>query len=268
VDLTRKLTCGIINEDLILMYSLGVILKKGIKIAAASLFAILLHSQANATTVAFSGTGAFSNVTNCQGGSGGCSITATGGGNGNTQLNMSGTSGVSTLVANPINTNINVTSFSNDVTIGELTWVNNATRNADQSFNVNYTFTLHFTLPNNVQDSELFSLLVQQPTNPPGDVISGLTIAAQPIGLGPFTLNGITVSDIHFSLLAPVASGETFTGGVWDNPEGNTSQLVLTADFAVAAVPEPSTWAMIILGFAGIGFLSYRRKGRASFRLA
>jgi hypothetical protein len=28
---------------------------------------------------------------------------------------------------------------------------------------------------------------------------------------------------------------------------------------AVQAVPEPSTWAMMILGFAGIGFLAYRR---------
>jgi hypothetical protein len=27
-----------------------------------------------------------------------------------------------------------------------------------------------------------------------------------------------------------------------------------------AAVPEPSTWAMMILGFAGIGFMAYRRK--------
>jgi hypothetical protein len=27
-----------------------------------------------------------------------------------------------------------------------------------------------------------------------------------------------------------------------------------------AAVPEPSTWAMIILGFAGIGFMAYRRR--------
>ena len=30
---------------------------------------------------------------------------------------------------------------------------------------------------------------------------------------------------------------------------------------SVAAVPEPSTWAMIMLGFAGIGFMAYRRKG-------
>jgi hypothetical protein len=28
----------------------------------------------------------------------------------------------------------------------------------------------------------------------------------------------------------------------------------------VGAVPEPSTWAMMILGFAGIGFIAYRRK--------
>ena len=29
-----------------------------------------------------------------------------------------------------------------------------------------------------------------------------------------------------------------------------------------AAVPEPSTWAMMILGFAGIGFMAYRRKSK------
>jgi hypothetical protein len=28
----------------------------------------------------------------------------------------------------------------------------------------------------------------------------------------------------------------------------------------VAAVPEPSTWAMLLLGFAGIGFMAYRRR--------
>lgn len=27
-----------------------------------------------------------------------------------------------------------------------------------------------------------------------------------------------------------------------------------------AAVPEPSTWAMMILGFIGVGFMAYRRK--------
>jgi hypothetical protein len=28
------------------------------------------------------------------------------------------------------------------------------------------------------------------------------------------------------------------------------------------AVPEPSTWAMMILGFAGIGVMAYRRKSK------
>jgi hypothetical protein len=27
-----------------------------------------------------------------------------------------------------------------------------------------------------------------------------------------------------------------------------------------AAVPEPFTWAMMILGFCGLGFMAYRRK--------
>ena len=29
----------------------------------------------------------------------------------------------------------------------------------------------------------------------------------------------------------------------------------------VAAVPEPSTWAMMIFGFLGLGFMAARRKG-------
>jgi len=39
--------------------------------------------------------------------------------------------------------------------------------------------------------------------------------------------------------------------------------------FGVAfAVPEPSTWAMMILGFAAVGFVAYRQKSRAALRLA
>jgi PEP-CTERM motif len=36
----------------------------------------------------------------------------------------------------------------------------------------------------------------------------------------------------------------------------------------IASVPEPSTWAMMILGFAGVGFLAYRRREQNRFRLA
>lgn len=37
---------------------------------------------------------------------------------------------------------------------------------------------------------------------------------------------------------------------------------------AVSAVPEPSTWAMMVLGFAGIGFMAYRRKNKADLAAA
>jgi hypothetical protein len=40
----------------------------------------------------------------------------------------------------------------------------------------------------------------------------------------------------------------------------------LPGTFAIAsAVPEPSTWAMMILGFVGVGFMTYRRKTNVRF---
>jgi len=40
----------------------------------------------------------------------------------------------------------------------------------------------------------------------------------------------------------------------------------LVVRFNVSAVPEPTTWAMMLLGFAGIGFLAYRRKSKLALR--
>jgi hypothetical protein len=40
------------------------------------------------------------------------------------------------------------------------------------------------------------------------------------------------------------------------------NQLLGDVSIQVNAIPEPSTWAMLILGFAGIGFMAYRRKSR------
>jgi PEP-CTERM motif-containing protein len=34
------------------------------------------------------------------------------------------------------------------------------------------------------------------------------------------------------------------------------------------AVPEPSTWAMMLLGFAGLGFMAYRRKSKPTLMAA
>jgi hypothetical protein len=45
--------------------------------------------------------------------------------------------------------------------------------------------------------------------------------------------------------------------------DGNGRFSTTTFD-TVAAVPEPSTWGMMILGFAGIGFMTYRRRSSAA----
>jgi len=42
-----------------------------------------------------------------------------------------------------------------------------------------------------------------------------------------------------------------------------------TVDYNISsAVPEPSTWAMMILGFAGIGIIAYRRKSKPALMAA
>jgi hypothetical protein len=43
-----------------------------------------------------------------------------------------------------------------------------------------------------------------------------------------------------------------------DNKHGRWESNLVSIE--VSAVPEPSTWAMMILGFMGVGFMAYRRK--------
>ena len=51
--------------------------------------------------------------------------------------------------------------------------------------------------------------------------------------------------------------------------DGTTNQPLAFVSETVNAVPEPSTWAMMILGFCGIGFMAYRRKqNEPALRLA
>jgi len=229
---------------------------KVFKILTAGLLAGLVHSPANAALVHFISDGAFTNVTNCTTGSPGWASTNSG-----NVLKMSGGTwpgnNPSTLTITDYDQTISTN--KDDYVIGKITWVNLATYNTDQNFNVKYTFSLNFTSPNNSFDSQLFNLNIQQTTNPAPDNVFNISQTLLN-NLGPFTLNGVTVSDIHF-----VEYGDGwYDGSKWTNPEGGTSTLKIVADFkdviAAPPVPEPSTWAMMILGFAGVGFMAYRRK--------
>jgi hypothetical protein len=52
------------------------------------------------------------------------------------------------------------------------------------------------------------------------------------------------------------------TGPLPDKPFGLEPWIMLSEVEFNAAVPEPSTWVMMIAGFAGLGFMAYRRKAR------
>lgn len=70
---------------------------------------------------------------------------------------------------------------------------------------------------------------------------------------------------IQFAYNYSGAPNLTFTSGV---SIGGTDNFVDYVDpmvsGSIGAVPEPSTWAMMVLGFAGVGFMTYRRRRSAA----
>ena len=80
-----------------------------------------------------------------------------------------------------------------------------------------------------------------------------------------------------YGLVFTIAGGDSVN--LWSNgntPDGLTYGIGVTdgtdvldrATVTVAAVPESSTWAMMILGFAGVGFMAYRRKSKPALMAA
>jgi len=64
-----------------------------------------------------------------------------------------------------------------------------------------------------------------------------------------------------FPAFQPLVSG--FVSGPLTNEQSYTPPPP-----TIGGVPEPSTWAMMILGFAGIGFMAYRRKSKPALMAA
>jgi hypothetical protein len=89
---------------------------------------------------------------------------------------------------------------------------------------------------------------------------------------------------IPLSIFAPVSltsaqvagdAGGTFSFiTVTTGPSPSASNRIfgnLEADslnVSISGVPEPSTWAMLLLGFAGVGFMAYRRKSKPALMAA
>lgn len=87
-----------------------------------------------------------------------------------------------------------------------------------------------------------------------------------------FSLEGstyvLTMSGTLFNIqLANVQVSPVFVSGYINSGNNNvTNQTPFTP--VTAAVPETSTWAMMILGFCSIGFMAYRRKPKTPVTFA
>ncbi len=94
-----------------------------------------------------------------------------------------------------------------------------------------------------------------------------------------FSLLDLDISSTLADVPSPTSLDSPFayTAQVGDSTEGtfrlcvsvgscNVLELIPTqVQFSeVSGVPEPSTWVMMILGFAGIGFTAYRKRNRSN----
>jgi hypothetical protein len=109
----------------------------------------------------------------------------------------------------------------------------------------------------------------------PGSNVISLTFT---IGSSSFDFTNTVGANVQFHNGQFFAVGPLFasTAGAVFTTNGNqytyfafgtSTNGTITATLAqppVTAVPEPSTWAMLILGFAGVGFMTYRRRKTAA----
>ena len=107
--------------------------------------------------------------------------------------------------------------------------------------------------------------------------LNSLTLSAVPGGintLSPTTITVLTFDSSNNQLGSQTASpfgvltfnemGVSTVEFDFTRDDGGLTSSYLVSDVTYNApdVPELSTWAMMLLGFAGIGFMAYRRKAR------
>jgi hypothetical protein len=157
-------------------------------------------------------------------------------------------------------TTYDLTFIQNGIDVGSATLVlNNVTSSTTTTLN-GATLTNDFGgLTGSIEGFTIFSPTAASAGS---EVFSGIAIVNGAITdiSAPFGGGGIFTSDPGpINLFFGVNSALGFELGSSAN-EGT---------FTVsAAVPEPSTWAMMMLGFFGLGFMAYRRKSETALNAA
>ncbi|WP_065756004.1 PEP-CTERM sorting domain-containing protein [Bradyrhizobium paxllaeri] len=86
-----------------------------------------------------------------------------------------------------------------------------------------------------------------------------------------FTAKTLASGWTVYSAIFTASAANPYTFALNFHGQGVPAGDFVVDNASVAAVPEASTWAMMILGFVGVGFLAYRRREtpkKIGFRLA
>jgi hypothetical protein len=115
----------------------------------------------------------------------------------------------------------------------------------------------HGGLTNTPEGTFDYAIVAPTAANNPGPLTFTISDAADNLTLSSLGFSVANNGDqIYFA--SDLANGPT-TGPGAATATGGVGALA-------SAVPEPSTWAMMMLGFAGVGFMAYRRKSNPVFR--
>ena len=149
------------------------------------------------------------------------------------------------------------------------TWGTCNTELTGDSFRL--VFTVNTDVPDHVAINYLSSYCYDEVYGGvASDEVSGVTAYSVPINQA-LAINGVSIAipgtsgsyaeNEQYLVSRTQTDADTYNDpGLFPNPLRSPSDVPFTIASVTPAVPEPSTWAMMILGFAGVGLMAYRRK--------
>ena len=136
-------------------------------------------------------------------------------------------------------------------------------------------FTFSVTAPETLTIAAILNTFPQGPgssafiSNFIGEIVMGTPATPGTIEVGPELATspcGAVTNCQSLGGQVTLATGDYFLEFTGD--AGATASYGGGTVNTVAAVPEPSTWAMMIIGFAGVVFMGMRKRRESNFRIA